>query len=87
MEAYSVYFNEILHAKVSVNLCTFVGSIRERDTVAVFDEGGMPTHGLVQSFADDICFRFRQSISHNPFYDMLAARKKKAQKTNVHSKS
>ncbi|XP_077256746.1 cytohesin steppke isoform X3 [Temnothorax americanus] len=29
----------------------------------------------------------RQSISHNPFYDMLAARKKKAQKTNVHSKS
>ncbi|XP_058789632.1 cytohesin-1 isoform X2 [Phymastichus coffea] len=28
----------------------------------------------------------RQSISHNPFYDMLAARKKKAQKTNVHSK-
>ncbi|XP_014608140.1 cytohesin-1 isoform X3 [Polistes fuscatus] len=29
----------------------------------------------------------RQSISHNPFYDMLAARKKKAQKTNVYSKS
>ncbi|XP_044586384.1 cytohesin-1 isoform X1 [Cotesia glomerata] len=29
----------------------------------------------------------RQSISHNPFYDMLAARKKKAQKTNLHSKS
>lgn len=26
----------------------------------------------------------RQSISHNPFYDMLAVRKKKAQKTAVH---
>lgn len=26
----------------------------------------------------------RQSISHNPFYDMLAARKKKAQKTSTH---
>lgn len=29
----------------------------------------------------------RQSISHNPFYDMLAVRKKKAQKTNVHHHS
>nr|CAD7574727.1 unnamed protein product [Timema californicum] len=26
----------------------------------------------------------RQSISHNPFYDMLSARKKKAQKTSSH---
>jgi len=34
-----------------------------------------------------LIFISRQSISHNPFYDMLAARKKKAQKTNVHSKS
>ncbi len=25
-------------------------------------------------------YYYRQSISHNPFYDMLAARKKKAQK-------
>ncbi|XP_011173194.1 cytohesin-1 isoform X3 [Solenopsis invicta] len=36
---------------------------------------------------DDWIKCVRQSISHNPFYDMLAARKKKAQKTNVHSKS
>lgn len=30
---------------------------------------------------------FRQSTSHNPFYDMLAARKKKAQKSSVHGRS
>lgn len=30
---------------------------------------------------------FRQSISHNPFYDMLSARKKKAQKSSVHGRS
>ncbi|KAF0760930.1 cytohesin-1 [Aphis craccivora] len=29
----------------------------------------------------------KQSISHNPFYDMLAARKKKAQKNSVHGRS
>lgn len=29
---------------------------------------------------------YRQSISHNPFYDMLAARKKKAQKSNHRTK-
>ncbi|XP_059472495.1 cytohesin-1 isoform X1 [Neocloeon triangulifer] len=33
---------------------------------------------------DDWIKCVRQSISHNPFYDMLAQRKKKAQKTNSH---
>ncbi|XP_044733078.1 cytohesin-1 isoform X2 [Chrysoperla carnea] len=31
--------------------------------------------------------RLRHSISHNPFYDMLAQRKKKAQHNSIHSKS
>jgi len=36
---------------------------------------------------DDWIACIRQSISHNPFYDMLAARKKKAQKSGSRSKT
>jgi len=37
-----------------------------------------------QEEKEDWMKRLDQSISHNPFYDMLAARKKKAQKTAGH---
>ncbi|KAG8230896.1 hypothetical protein J437_LFUL002927 [Ladona fulva] len=45
------------------------------------------SEGKVVEEKDEWIKCVRQSISHNPFYDMLAARKKKAQKTSAHSKS